>query len=185
MFYVLPRLFHVTLAIQGYIEYMNAPPKPVARTEKKKDKWDEIDEKIMAQLDAEIAVAEAKRKAEEEQKYKEEIEGMAKDWAIREYALRSLRDEVDGMTEREFIQSVWEDALEEGKKLHETINSDAYKRKLEKKDIGEENHEFFYEGMDPKERRKRELIMEKVKQQYLDMFGEDDDVEVKEDELEV
>jgi len=39
--------------------------------------------------------------------------------------------------------------------------------------------------MDPKERRKRELIMEKVKRQYLEMFGEDDDLEVEEDELEV
>ncbi|KAL3805293.1 hypothetical protein HJC23_009000 [Cyclotella cryptica] len=172
--------------VNGYIEYMNAPPKPLARYEKKKDKWDEIDEKIMAQLDAELAVSEAKRKAEEEQQYKEEVEGMARDWAIREYALRSLRDEVDGMTEREFIQSVWEEALEEGEKLYATINSESYKRKLEKKDISEDNHEFFYEGMDPKERRKRELIMEKVKRQYLEMFGEDDELEVEEeDELEV
>jgi phosphopantetheinyl transferase (holo-ACP synthase) len=78
----------------------------------------------MAILDAEIAKDEAKKKAEAEAIKQGEIAVIAKQWAIKEYSLRSIGGDVDpSVTEIDFIKSVWDEALVEAEKTYDRINS--------------------------------------------------------------
>ena len=135
----------------------------------------------MAQLEKETAEIEAKREEEEAKKTLQEIKGMARDWAIRQYTLKSLVGEVGDMTEREFIKSIWHDAMEEGRKLHEFVNSEEYAEKMKKPTPGALNT-YFYKGMDPREKRRREIILEKVTQEYMDAYVGEDGLDAEESE---
>jgi hypothetical protein len=165
---------------QEYMKFQEAPPPKAQRIltpeeqerKEKKKKEDELDKKILASLDRQIEEAEAKRKIEEDRKYAEDIHQMARDWAYRQYTLKSLNNEVDDMTELEFIKSVWQQALDEGKKLYAMVNSAEYQKEMEKRRDAyfDETTNFLYEGMDPGARRYREKIIQKIKNQYLDAF---------------
>lgn len=156
---------------------MATPPKRKDTFTISKATRDEEDAKIMAMLDAEIAKNDAKKKAEAEAIKKEEVEVIAQQWAIKEYSLRSIGGDVDpSVTEIDFIKSVWGEALVEAEKTYDYINSDEYKKQLEKsaKDsIGSEN-KLFWNGMDPLLRKKREKMVEKVKKQYMDLLSEEE-----------
>lgn len=168
---------------KGYIEFLNAPPKPKKKTaeDEQQDKWDEVDAKIMAKLDEEISIATAKREEEEAKKTLQEIKVMARDWAIRQYTLKSIVGEVGDMTEREFVQSIWHDAMEEGRKLHELVNSEQNAEKVKKPRAGD-LETYFYKGMDPREKRRREIILEKVTQEYMDAYVGEDGLDTEESE---
>lgn len=156
---------------------MANPPKREDSFTVARAKRDEEDERIMALLDAEIAKDEAKKKAEEEAIKQGEIEVIAQQWAIKEYSLRSIGGDVDpSVTEMDFIKSVWDQALVEAENTYDYINSSEYKKKLEKtakNSLGYEN-KLFWNGMDPLLRKKREKMVEKVKQQYMDLLSEEE-----------
>jgi hypothetical protein len=131
----------------------------------------------MAILDAEIAKDEAKKKAEAEAIKQGEIAVIAKQWAIKEYSLRSIGGDVDpSVTEIDFIKSVWDEALVEAEKTYDRINSEDYKRQLEKSanDAKGFENKLFWNGMDPLLRKKREKMVEKVKKQYMDLLSEEE-----------
>jgi hypothetical protein len=85
----------------------------------KQKKWEEENpdpEVVRKQKEEEEKkMLEARKKAQEEfeQKKKEEIEETAREWAKREYFRKSLGGNM-GMTEEEYIESVWERAMFEG-----------------------------------------------------------------------
>merc|ERR1712194_668095 len=77
----------------------NPNPEEMRRIQEERD--------VQAKLDWE------KTEKEFEEREKKEIEDHAKTWAKREYFRRSMGDNM-GMTEEEFIKSVWERAMFEG-----------------------------------------------------------------------
>ena len=131
----------------------------------------------MAILEAESAKSEAKRKEEEEKTRKIEIEGIAKEWAIKEYTLRMLGGDIDdSVSENDFIISVWDEALTEAANTYDRINSEEYKKeqeRLAKAKKGVDN-KLFWDGMPPLLRKKREKMVEKVKKQYMDLLSEEE-----------
>jgi len=138
---------------------------------------DEADKKIMAMLDIQIAENKAKRDAEAAAQKKIEVEGIAKEWTIKEYSLRMLGGDLDdSVTEKDFMVSVWDQALAEGEKTYERINSDDYIK--DQKDIekakAQSVDKLFWEGMPPLLRKKREKMVENVKKQYMDLLSEED-----------
>ena len=63
-----------------------------------------------------------------------DIEGIAKEWVTREYKLRMLNGDIyDSVNEKEFMVSVWDDALIEGEKAYGYIRSDGYIAEQEQK----------------------------------------------------
>lgn len=163
--------------LEAYKEYLANPPNKENAFTKAKSARDEQDEKIMAKLDAEIAKSEARKKAEAEEQKGIEIEGIAKEWAIKEYSLRMLGGDLDdSVSEKDFMVSVWDEALVEAAKTYDRIHSEEYikqQEKLEKEKVGIEN-KLFWDGMSPTLRKKREKLVEKVKQQYMDLLSEEE-----------
>lgn len=105
------------------------------------------------------------------------IEGIAKEWAIKEYTLRMLNGVIDdSLSEKDFLVSVWEEALSEGRKTYELINSKEYSREQEnrQKSMAGIEDKLFWEGMPPLIRKKREKMVEKVKKQYMDLLSEEE-----------
>lgn len=105
------------------------------------------------------------------------IEGIAKEWAIKEYTLRMLNGVIDdSLSEKDFLVSVWEEALIEGRKTYELINSKEYSREQEnrQKSMAGIEDKLFWEGMPPLIRKKREKMVEKVKKQYMDLLSEEE-----------
>ncbi|KAL7440878.1 hypothetical protein ACHAXM_007505 [Skeletonema potamos] len=167
----------VEKGLEGFQEFMANPPKREDSYIASKAARDEEDAKIMAILDAEIAKDEAKKKAEEEAIKRQEIEVIAQQWAIKEYSLRSIGGDIaPSVTEMDFIKSVWNEALVEAEKTYDYINSDEYKKKLERsaKDSQGSENKLFWNGMDPLLRKKREKMVEKVKKQYMDLLSEEE-----------
>ena len=136
-----------------------------------------MDDEIMAKFDEEIAESKVRREKEEAAKMAGEIKDMARDWAIRQYALKSLRNEVEGMSERDFVKLIWHDALEEGRKLYDVVHSEQYENQM--KNRGKPRQEYFYKGMDPMEKKKREIILEKAMQQYMEAYSGGEDLEAE------
>lgn len=160
-------------------EYMENPPNKESAFSKAKATAveDEADKKIMAMLDIQIAENKAKRDAEAAAQKKIEVEGIAKEWTIKEYSLRMLGGDLDdSVTEKDFMVSVWDQALAEGEKTYERINSDDYIK--DQKDIekakAQSVDKLFWEGMPPLLRKKREKMVENVKKQYMDLLSEED-----------
>jgi hypothetical protein len=139
-----------------------------------------VDEKIMQKLDADLEKLQAKRNLEEARKMMDEIKVMARDWAIRQYALKSFAGEVGNLTEREFIKSIWPQALDEGRKMHEFVNSEEYEKRKKTKGKEKQAKPYFYEGMDPVEKKKREILLEKVTKQYLEAYATGEEIELEE-----
>ena len=122
----------------------------------------------MAKFDKELAERKAQRELEEAKATMQEIKDMARDWAIRQYTLKSLNDEVGNLTERQFIQSIWQDALEEGRKMYDTVHSEDYEERMMQRQSTKQA--YFYRGMDKAEKKKREILLEKVMSQYLESY---------------
>lgn len=131
----------------------------------------------MAILEVESAKTKAVEEAAAAKKRKEGIEGIAKEWSIKEYSLRMLGGDLDESTsEKDFKVSVWADALAEGELTYDRINTEEYKRekeRTEKSKKGTEN-KLFWDGMPPLLRKKREKMVEKVKKQYMDLLSEEE-----------
>merc|ERR1712127_1015115 len=85
----------------------------------KKEKWEkenpdpEILKKEEAEREKEAAIAWEKSEREFEERKQKEIEETARSWAKREYFRKSMGGNM-GMTEEEYIESVWERAMFEG-----------------------------------------------------------------------
>jgi len=164
--------------LEAYKEYIANPPVPRETSwSEKKTARDEEDKRILALLEAETAKSEAKKKAEAEEARRIEVEGIANEWAIKEYTLRMLGGDLDdSVSEKDFVISSREEALAEAERTYERIRSDEYikeKKKEEKAKAGSEN-KLFWDGMPPTLRKKREVMVEKVKRQYMDLLSEED-----------
>lgn len=162
---------------QAYKAYLADPPNKENAFTKSKSERDEQDEKIMAVLDEEIAKSDARKEAEAAEEKRIEVEGIAKEWAIKEYSLRMLVGDLDdSVAEKDFMISVWDEALAEASTTYDRIHSAAYikqQERNEKEKVGIEN-KLFWDGMSPALRKKREKMVEKVKQQYMDLLSEEE-----------
>jgi len=131
----------------------------------------------MAMLDEEMAKTEAIKKDLADKAKAVEVEGIAKEWAIKEYSLRMLGGDLDdSVTENEFLISIQGEALVEADKTFERIHSVEYIKEQErvekaKMDTG---NKLFWDGMPTLLRKKREKMVEKVKKQYMDLLSEAD-----------
>lgn len=131
----------------------------------------------MKMLQEESAKKESMTSEQSEKEKKIAIEGIAKEWAIKEYTLRMLNGVIDdSLSEKDFLVSVWEEALAEGTKTYELINSKEYNREMEirQKSMAGIEDKLFWEGMPPLIRKKREKMVEKVKKQYMDLLSEEE-----------
>ena len=180
---VCPDLHFVTLYYpifahtQSYKEYIENPPnRKNAFTPASKSARDEADEKIMAQLEKESAERQAKQDVIDAEKKKTDIEGIAKEWVTREYTLRMLNGDIDDtVSEKDFMLSVWDEALIEGAKAYEYIRSDEYIRQRERQSkTASVEDKLFWDGMPDDMRLMREKMIEKVKKQYMDLLSEEE-----------
>ncbi|KAL3807794.1 hypothetical protein ACHAXA_009981 [Cyclostephanos tholiformis] len=138
---------------------------------------DEQDEKIMAMLEEESAKRRAIEEAKAAEKRKIDIEGIAKEWATKEYTLRMLNGDIDdSLSEKDFLVSVWDQALAEGAKAYDFINSEVYEleKKRKKEALVDVEDRLFWDGMPPLMRKKREKMVERVKKQYMDLLSEEE-----------
>merc|ERR1712127_1052950 len=109
----------VDKGLAGYKEYIANPPNKENAFAARRSARDEEDAKIMAILDAEIAASDARKKDEAEKQKTIEIEGIAKEWAIKEYSLRMIGGDLDdAVTEKEFMVSAWDEALAEAERTY-------------------------------------------------------------------
>eukprot|EP00956_Cyclotella_meneghiniana_P003000 scaffold3667_cov63-Cyclotella_meneghiniana.AAC.4 len=170
-------LYNLFMTTKGYIEFLNAPPKRsmITDAQKEKEEWEKKDDELMAKFDEELAQRKAQRELEEAKATMQEIKDMARDWAIRQYALKSLNNEVGNLTERQFIQSIWQDALEEGRKMYDVVHSEEYEERMMQTQSTKQS--YFYKGMDKAEKKKREILLEKVMSQYLESYVGDEELE--------
>ena len=166
--------------LQAWKEYIENPPAVAGSTDSyiaKKTAQDEEDERIMAILDANIAEEKAIKEKKLAAQKKVEVEGIAKEWAIKEYSLRSIAGDIDeSVSEKDFMISHWDEALAEGDKTWEYINSASYKAEMKKKERSDAINEnkLFWEDMPPRLRKEREAIVERVKKQYMDLLSEEE-----------
>ncbi len=131
----------------------------------------------MKMLQEESAKKKSITSEQSEKEKKIAIEGIAKEWAIKEYTLRMLNGVIDeSLSEKDFLVSVWDEALTEGAKTYELINSKEYSREQEnrQKSMAGIEDKLFWEGMPPLIRKKREKMVEKVKKQYMDLLSEEE-----------
>lgn len=167
----------VDKGLPGFKKYIENPPNKENAFAQRKSARDEEDERLMAILDADIAKSQAEKQAEAEKQKTIDIEGIAKEWAIKEYSLRMLGGDLDdAVTENEFMVSAWGEALAEAERTYARINSEEYikeQERLEKSKANTEN-KLFWDGMPPVLRKKREKMVEKVKKQYMDLLSEED-----------
>ena len=81
----------------------------------------------------------------------------------------------DSVSEKDFMISVWDEALKEGAKAYEYIRSDEFaKQKKEKKAVANVEDKLFWDGMPDDMRKMREKMIEKVKNQYMDLLSEEE-----------
>lgn len=162
---------------QAYKEYLENPPNKKTAFVKEKTADDLEDERIMAMLEEESAKNKAKTEKEAAAQRKVDIEGIAKEWATKEYTLRMLNGDIDESTpEKDFMISVWEEAMTEAAKAYELVNSDEYKQEAEKKSksLMDVEDKLFWDGMPDILRKKREKMVENVKKQYMDLLSEEE-----------
>lgn len=163
--------------LAAYKAYLDNPPNRESSISASKSARDKEDEKIMAMLEADIAKSDARKAAEAEEAKRIEIEGIAREWCIKEYSLRMLGGILDeGTSEQDFTVAVWGEALEAAEETYERIRSDEYKKELERSDRAraDATNKLFWEGMSPELRKRRELMVEKVKRQYMDLLSEEE-----------
>jgi len=164
--------------LESYKEYLANPPNKenAFASASSKSKRDEIDEKIMAQLEKESAERKAIQDVKDAEQRSIDIEGIAKEWVTREYTLRMLNGDIDdSVSEKDFMVSVWDEALVEGEKAYEYIKSDEYAKEKEAKAKAESvENKLFWDGMPDDMRLMREKMIEKVKKQYMDLLSEEE-----------
>ena len=137
----------------------------------------EQDKKIMAQLEEQSVKRHAKDDAKKARQRVINIKGIAEEWATKEYTLRVLNGDIDdSMSEKDFLISVWEQALVEGTKAYDFINSKEHELEKERKRkaLVDVEDRLFWDGMPPLMRRKRESMVERVKKQYMDLLSEEE-----------
>jgi ferritin len=118
---------------------------------------------------------------EAEEKKMIEIRTMANDWATQQYELKLVDGSIveDMNSKANFFKEVWPQAMEQGEKLYAYVNSSVYKEKMkERTKPREQRSDYFWEGMDPKEKKRRQKILEKVTEQYLEAYAAGEDVDV-------
>jgi len=171
----------VSKGLAAYKEYVaNPPDKENAFTSElatKNAARDEQDKKIMAILEEQSAKSNAEKAAEASKKKAIEVEGIAKEWAIKEYGLRMLGGDLDDSTsEKDFMVSAWDEALTAAGETYDRINSEEYIEQMSRMDKGKVSSEnkLFWDGMPPMLRKKREMMVKKVKKQYMDLLSEED-----------
>ena len=131
----------------------------------------------MAMLEEESAKEQAIADEKAAAQKKIDIEGIAKEWATKEYTLRMLNGDIDdSMSEKDFLISVWDEAMTEGEKAWERVNSEEWReaQKRKRKAQMEVDQKLFWPGMPEDMRRKREKMVERVKKQYMDLLSEEE-----------
>ena len=91
-----------------------------------------------------------------------EVEGIAKEWAKREYFRQSMAGTVqDDMTEEQFVESVWERAMFEGDLKYRQMNGEKTDDEAELAD---------YKA---RQEKKKETMLKRAKQELSDLLEED------------
>ena len=82
----------------------------------------------------------------------------------------------DSLSEKDFLISVWDQALSEGTKAFDFINSEEYEleKKRKQEALVDVEDRLFWDGMPPLMRKKREKMVERVKKQYMDLLSEEE-----------
>lgn len=137
---------------------------------------DAKDKEIMAMLEAESKKNEEVALAREEASKQRDIEQIAQEWAIKEYSLKMIGGDLDRSTsEKEYVKSVWDTAMVEAKKTYERVTSAEYAKEMARKEVAyKRTDELFWEGMDETEKKKRQVMLERIKKQYMGMISEED-----------
>ena len=164
-----------SLSSQSFKEFLDNPPQDESDDTWmiKKTEQEEEDERILALLTAKDNAA---AEAESHRTKEVELAGIAQEWGIREYAMRTRRGELDAdtMTEQEFIAASREEAQAAAEETYARINSPEYAKAAARAQRASDEGNLFFPGMDDTERKRREMIVERVKKQYEDMLSDDE-----------
>lgn len=167
--------------LQAYLDFLEAPPKKRKTDGEDQSKWDKVDADIMAKLAKDTAEIEARREEEAEMKKKIAIKDMAYDWATQEYEMELVNGSIteDKYSKAEFFKKIWPRAMAEGEKLYKYVNTSTYKEKMKQRaKPREQKSDYFWKGMDPKEKKLREKILKRVTDQYLEAYAAGEEVDV-------
>lgn len=161
---------------QNFKQYIANPPVKESPFAQIVSERDAKDKEIMAMLEAESKKNEELALAREESSKQREIEQIAQEWAIKEYSLKMIGGDLDKSTsEKEYVKSVWDTAMVEAKKTYERVTSAEYAKELARKEVAyKRTDELFWEGMDETEKKKRQVMLERIKKQYMGMISEED-----------
>jgi len=145
----------------------------------KKEKWEkenpdpELVLKEQAERDKEAAVAWEKSEREFEERKTKEIEDTARSWAKREYFRKSMGGNM-GMSEEEYIESVWERAMFEGDLKYRMMHG------------GETDERKELAEFEEKQSKKKESALRRAKEALEGKIGtllpDDDDDDSDEEE---
>ena len=99
------------MRVQAFKEYLANPPDKVkafggssSDAARAKSAQDKQDKKIMALLEEEGAKRRAAEEAKAAEKREVDVEGIAKEWATKEYTLRMLNGDIDNsLSEKDFL----------------------------------------------------------------------------------
>jgi len=162
--------------IENFKQYIANPPVKESPFAQIVSERDAKDKEIMAMLEAESKKNEELALAREESSKQREIEQIAQEWAIKEYSLKMIGGDLDKSTsEKEYVKSVWDTAMVEAKKTYERVTSAEYAKELARKEVAyKRTDELFWEGMDETEKKKRQVMLERIKKQYMGMISEED-----------
>mmetsp|Transcript_25553 Transcript_25553/g.61439 ORF Transcript_25553/g.61439 Transcript_25553/m.61439 type:complete len:596 (-) Transcript_25553:49-1836(-) len=166
--------------VKSYKDYLANPPRPkkeITPAMSAQTKRDEEDERIMAILEASSVTNEAEEKAKAEKLRNIEIEGIAKEWLIKEYTLRMLAGTIDdSLSEKDFMVSAHDEALVEAEKTYVRVNSKEHAAEQKRSEAAKKGNEnkLFYDGMPDLLRKKREKMVERIKEQYMDLLSQDE-----------
>ncbi|KAL3783628.1 hypothetical protein ACHAWO_001246 [Cyclotella atomus] len=167
--------------VDAYLDFLEAPPKKRKTDGEDQSKWDKVDADIMAKLAKDTAEIEARREEEAEMKKKIAIKDMAYDWATQEYEMELVNGSIteDKYSKAEFFKKIWPRAMAEGEKLYKYVNTSTYKEKMKQRaKPREQKSDYFWKGMDPKEKKLREKILKRVTDQYLEAYAAGEEVDV-------
>lgn len=123
------------------------------------DDWLELKQK---ELDESAVDRKARVKQEYEDKKKEEIEDIAREWAKREYFRKATSGDMP-YSENEYIKSVWERALFEGDLKYRMLHG---QETDERKELAE---------FKKKQEKKKAMMLERAKADLDQLLDEDDD----------
>ena len=169
-----PISLSLPLSSQSFKDFLANPPQAAEGDDdwkREKSEREKEDERILALLEGKIAGDAA---AKEAARREAEVTGIAREWAIREYARRGQRGELDAAatSEQDFVVASWMEARAAAEETLERIASPEYRRAAARTERARNRGALFYPGMREAERTRRERIVARVKEQYVDMLSD-------------